>query len=701
MSKIKYILFCLLAFSCARAASIRSDYPEYNVYALLDYQITQPPTKFASDFLWPVTWTLTIVRTFGSGGAITADMNFGTNEYALENSGWMGVDGYHSPTSLSQTLPSGTANTFTITGRGKIKKADYLNDYPDVLQVALRVAYADYTRVNVPLPRVTTPVDPENPPVLPSQVLNINSAQNQNIPNQGFVSGTLSGAQEGNQYYGSIVSGSGGIILDPNTGAFRINGNAIGQVQAKFWIGEGNGYAKSSDVAFSFNVVPRKQIKVTIPANKSSVAIRYRLVQAGNVLGEYRKEPRTGADIVVLNVDLAAGPVTLQTQVYDLLLESNTWYEMKGNVVDLPSQTVDPVDETAAPTTIKPPPITISSLPTELKAESDAPIWTKVDNSGGYDNLSAQTFREGVATLKSEIAKMKAGDSTQQTGLATDTNLNIQTDRVVGALSDVKSSIDAGNAGAGQSAADIVTALDGVKTEIKNQKGSDTLDKINDALTGKNYSGVVTDLGGAQSAASGRAVYDGVTVNSNASVTTNSASLLADQEIEVAGRRIVFGLSPEAFGSTVGGHNILTSSKGIILVAVCLSFISLVGVKLSRYVTGITNTQTADAAVGIENAVPGVAQGKTWGSAALITGVIVAFAVACVALIAGITGGVGFMLSNANSISVATIGQAIAFLEQYFPVVPFVTLSIAASTADYWLLPMYLGSATLIKFLKA
>jgi len=108
--------------------------------------------------------------------------------------------------------------------------------------------------------------------------------------NQTF-NGVATGAQAGNAYNISIISGTGGASINASTGVYTVTPSAAGLLTYKVWISAGGGYERSADAQASIAVTASKQVKVTIPANKGKYPVTYKLYQDGVEIGQAVQNP--------------------------------------------------------------------------------------------------------------------------------------------------------------------------------------------------------------------------------------------------------------------------------------------------------------------------------------------------------------------------------------------------------------------------
>lgn len=337
----------------------------------------------------------------------------------------------------------------------------------------------------------------------------------------------------------------------------------------------------------------------------------------------------------------------------------------------------------------------------ESLAKSSSSSWSSVNNQTSPDLLTKGAYAEGVSKLESQLSsvagRLVASSNAIGSASASMSNAATQFGAVGDKIEALRGDTQAVGAGVDGLSGDLVRVADA--TEAADGK----LGQIVDFL-GIDEGGAPNTLGMAEAAAAGRKTFageGGPSVSSSASISGEGSAPSFSESVQVAGRTIVFSLSPGAMGEAVAGDDVLRDSKPLVLIAVVLGFLVIVGRDITAAVHSLSQVNAADAVVGIENALPGVGQGKTWSAAAIITGAIVAFAVALVLIVNGILGGIGVQLMGVGNVSVSAIGSAVGWLEQYLPIVPMLTLGVAAATRHYWLMPLYVGAASLLKFIKA
>lgn len=452
------------------------------------------------------------------------------------------------------------------------------------------------------------------------------------------VTGQATGARAGNPYDFTVISGGVGIIGDSSTGQFFVTGNTTGPFEIRVYARAGGGYNESSPVYVTGTVLNALRNKITVTLNnKGSTLARNFKVFQDGAIIHQELVPADTVILKTLEVPTLS-PVSVLREVNGIA-DDPIWIKdgLSQSYVEDGEYSPTRIDETQSPSPA-PPNRPVPPAPKDYPTNNKGKtVWQSIDQLSKNSELKQGTYAEGV-------------------------------DKLMGPLS----------------------AID------------ENIQSIKDTITGD---GETTSLPDAIAAAEDRDTYEtkgGIMVSHQPSVSTgNAAAPAIGQTITVAGREVRFSLSPSDMGLASSGESVLRLSKPLILIAACLAFFSLCGSKITAAVHSVTQVNQADSAVSGENILPGVSQVKTWGAAGIITGIIVAFSVAVVALVATVTAGIGVTLSGVGNVALSTIGAAVSWLEIYVPVTAIITLTAAAATVDYWLLPLYLGSATLVKFIKA
>jgi len=240
------------------------------------------------------------------------------------------------------------------------------------------------------------------------------------------ITGTASGAQGGNPYNISVVSGPASAAINSSTGAYTVTATGAGTISYKVWISGGNGYDRSNDATGGGTVANSKKVKVTLPANNGNYPIQYTLWQNGVSIGSYTQTPGNGAYILTIDVGADGGAVTVTSKVIGLFIDPNGNYisdpskESSTGIIDTVTPTADP---NASAVDLTPPPANTAKDPSTPATKSDT-VWSqdaqnKTDPTAQTDLLTNATYREGVDKIKSVL---EAAKNSSDTGLSSDSS---------------------------------------------------------------------------------------------------------------------------------------------------------------------------------------------------------------------------------------------------------------------------------------
>lgn len=259
-------------------------------------------------------------------------------------------------------------------------------------------------------------------------------------------SGTATGAQAGNPYNISIVSGQGSASINSATGAYTVTANGPGLIHYKVWISAGGGYTRSPDAESNISVTASKKVKVTIPANTGKYPITYKLYQGGVEIGSHTQMPGATAHIVTIDVGANDGPVTMKAFTSGIMTDGVVFVDdVTGNVEEVLPVTITPTsDDTAPPVTVPKPNTTTSNTTTPKPGGSTGVVWSSTGGAGS-DALTNATYREGVGKILDAI---NTGDvpeaESQETAINEATNEGATTAQsVMDAAADVKDNVQA------------------------------------------------------------------------------------------------------------------------------------------------------------------------------------------------------------------------------------------------------------------
>lgn len=284
-----------------------------------------------------------------------------------------------------------------------------------------------------------------NDPLPQTATLSPNGGAASLVEGQSF-NGTATGAQAGNPYNISIVSGQGSASINSSTGAYTIIANGPGLIHYKVWISAGGGYDRSADAESNIAVAASKKVKVTIPANNGKYSITYKLYQGGVEIGSHTQAPGASAFIVVIDVGANDGPVTMKSFTNGIMTDGVVFVEDEtGNVEEVIPVTITPTnDPDAPPTTIPPPNTTTPTTTTPTPGGSSGTVWSSTGGAG-TDALTNATYREGVGKLLDAINTTEVPQAeSQETAINNATNEGVtMAQSVMDAAADVKDNVQA------------------------------------------------------------------------------------------------------------------------------------------------------------------------------------------------------------------------------------------------------------------
>jgi len=242
--------------------------------------------------------------------------------------------------------------------------------------------------------------------------------------------GTATGAQAGNAYNISIVSGPGSAAIASN-GAYVISTTGTGLVTYKVWASAGGGYDRSDDAVASIAVTASKTARFSIPANTGSFTIKHEIKQDGVVLKTIIKAPGSAGEVVTVTASAAGGDILMYTTIQGVGTNDS------GSYVTDPLKEVtfvDPTPVVTSPDPTVPPPVTSTTDasvkdPTTPKKPkilwSSAATTPNTDPTNQTDLLTNKTYREGVEGLAEVITEWSgAEDFTKRVKEVVDANDN-------------------------------------------------------------------------------------------------------------------------------------------------------------------------------------------------------------------------------------------------------------------------------------
>ncbi|MFA5264425.1 MAG: hypothetical protein WC378_11420 [Opitutaceae bacterium] len=270
-------------------------------------------------------------------------------------------------------------------------------------------------------------------------------------------------------------------------------------------------------------------------------------------------------------------------------------------------------------------------------------------------------------------------------------------------LADLGNSINATAVGVGkalnQSLIDLRGSSERSANGIEGVK-SDT-SAIRGVLEGGAGFSVQNELSQASSAANAAAKYTGAKPGSTdvPEVGTSASGNLNFGTITVGTREIAFSLDSAGFE---GADSVLRGGRTVILWALVVWFVGSCSRTLDIYLVGLGTADSGGNVVGVENLVPGVAQGKAWGGAGIAVAGVMTAAGAMVAILDTWASSKGYGISGLmNGGDLSGVGPALGLLDRYIPVAAFAQLGIMRAAFSFLVAPVYLVAVTVVKFAKA
>lgn len=213
-------------------------------------------------------------------------------------------------------------------------------------------------------------------------------------------SGTATGAQAGNPYNISIVSGQGSAAINSATGAYTVTANGAGLITYKVWVSAGGGYERSQDAQASIAVAESQKVKVTIPANNGKYPITYKLYQGGGEIGSYTQMPGGSAYILTIDVGANDGQVTMKAFTQGIMTDGVVFVDdVSGNVEEVLPVVINPSSNPDAPSSVIPAPNTTTSTTAPPSAGGASGVVWSSTGGAGSDALTNSTYREGVGKI--------------------------------------------------------------------------------------------------------------------------------------------------------------------------------------------------------------------------------------------------------------------------------------------------------------
>jgi len=395
---------------------------------------------------------------------------------------------------------------------------------------------------------------------------------------------------------------------------------------------------------------PPPTFKVTVSLfNDRTVPARYKLLQGSTVLGEVTLQPGTG--LIQTFETTSSETVSILEEIDDLTKDGTTWVVLPG------ATTTRIVQEGVAP---------------QAPPENSPPSWTP----------EPVVVTQAADVPESPTPSPTPGRQPVWTNQPANNNPTQQTDLLTNKI--YREGVDK-----------VVTTLDSLKEN--SAKLQDRLD------TGDTYT-PTSDLATGATKAAQAVQYSGPSVTGNgATVSTPNVPAPQFPTWTVGNREITLSLFPETGGIWTSADALLVACRTLILIALAVFSVRSCNVVLQTYVASLMLVPQADSNVGIENMAPGIAQGKTWGAAAIIVGIVVV-------AVAGAVVWINLVVTSNSALSIGSllggysfteVGYALTLLDRYLPIAAFVQFSVLRAAFGYFIAPVYLAAAAAIKFAKA
>jgi hypothetical protein len=169
---------------------------------------------------------------------------------------------------------------------------------------------------------------------------------------------------------------------------------------------------------------------------------------------------------------------------------------------------------------------------------------------------------------------------------------------------------------------------------------------------------------------------------------------------EIGGRTVNIGLASSDV-SLADADSILMAGRALILTALVVWFGRSAGKQVGAYLRGMAATDSGGANFGVENLVPGVAQGKQLALASVVTVAIFTGVAAMVGIVDVGLNFAGLSVSTlATTLDVHGLGSGLAMLDRYFPVVACLAIYVEESVIPWLCAPVFGVAVVVVKFVK-
>lgn len=239
------------------------------------------------------------------------------------------------------------------------------------------------------------------------------------------------------------------------------------------------------------------------------------------------------------------------------------------------------------------------------------------------------------------------------------------------------------------------------KTRTAVEAVTEPVTTLGEFLTAGSAYSVGTDLALITSKAGAATAYTGARPTGTNAVTAGGAAPTTAMYSTIIGGTVLSLGFNDLASRMPAADALLVACRPLLLLALAVWFARNAGATVQAYAVGLGNADTGGVNVGVENLVPGVAQGKGWGSAAIAVSTICVAIGALVAVVdtwmSGAGLGVAQMLSGT---SFAPLGAIWGILDRYVPMAAVVQLGMMNAAMPYVLAPIYATALSVLKFCK-
>jgi hypothetical protein len=432
-------------------------------------------------------------------------------------------------------------------------------------------------------------------------------------------------------------------------------------------------YAESNIVTVSVTVKGYR-VKIKLPANKSSYTIIYEVIQGGADITSLVQVPGAAERTQVIEVP-SSSPVTIKPRMVGVNKDGSLFVEDEDGEVTLTPIIMTPVQVVSDTDTVAEQLVPTNGAPTKPNvSDEEKSVWNRT--TGDDEAAKNKTLKEGTDKIVSA--------------------LDVINNTLKGSLKVV---VQNGGVGGG-------TTVDFTGVETRLDTANDTLSEMNERERARDEANEVTTpttLENAKSLATGAEQYTGEKLTGSPAASTgivSAPSAALGTWAIVPGHNVTLSLLPDSIWS--GASDLLTACRPLLLWAGVMACIWSCGRVLDTYLQAMPQVVAADAAAGIENALPGVAQAKTWGAAALLVGAVVAAAAVMIAALHTFVAAKGFGITDIfNAVNLSAVGAGLGVVDRYVPILALVSLWLFRVGFSFVVAPIYIAATSAMRFLKA